>query len=84
MLKMVGTSGQISLGKKYAGKYYEVAERDDGSIVMVPMRVVPEAEAWLHTPEMAVQLRQADDWYRKHPPVETNLDVLAQQLGIDA
>ena len=84
MLKMVGTSGQISLGKKYAGKYFEVAEREDGSIVMVPMRVVPESEAWLHTPEMAAQLRQADDWYREHPPVETNLNALAQQLGIDA
>ena len=32
---------------------------------------------------MAAQLRLADDWYRKHPPVETNLDALAQQLGID-
>ena len=24
MLKMVGTSGQLSLGKKYAGKYFEL------------------------------------------------------------
>ena len=84
MLKMVGSSGQISLGKKYAGKYFEVDEREDGSIFMVPMRVVPEAEAWLHSPDMQAQLRRADDWYREHPPTETNLDALAQQLGSDA
>ena len=44
MLKMVGSSGQISLGKKYAGKYLEIDEREDGSIFMVPMRVVPASE----------------------------------------
>ena len=84
MLKMVGSSGQISLGKKYAGKYFEVDEREDGSIFMVPMRVVPESEAWLHSPDMQAQLRRADDWYQEHPPAETNLDALAQQLGADA
>ena len=83
MLKMVGSSGQISLGKKYAGKYFEVAEREDGSIVMVPMRVVPESEAWLHSADMQAQLRRADEWYQTHPPAETNLDTLAQKLGIN-
>ncbi len=42
------------------------------------------AEAWLHTADMAAQLRRADDWYKEHPLAETNLDALAQQLEIDA
>lgn len=41
MLKEVGTSGQISLGKKYAGQLFEVAVQPDGSIVMNPVKVVP-------------------------------------------
>ncbi len=41
MLKEVGTSGQISLGKKYAGQLFEVAVQPDGSIVMKPVKVVP-------------------------------------------
>jgi hypothetical protein len=41
MLKMVGSSSQNSLGKKYTGKHYEVDERGDGSIFMVSMRVTP-------------------------------------------
>jgi hypothetical protein len=74
MLKMVGASGQLSLGKKYAGKYFEVTEREDGAIVMVPMRVIPESETWLHTPEMRERLLQAEQWMKDHPPGETDLD----------
>lgn len=45
MLKMVGASGQLSLGKRFAGRYFRIEERTDGSIVMLPMEVVPKAEA---------------------------------------
>lgn len=41
MLKEVGASGQISLGKKYAGQLFEVETQADGSIVMRPVKVVP-------------------------------------------
>ena len=41
MLKEVGASGQISLGKKYAGQLFDLTVRDDGSIVMQPVKVVP-------------------------------------------
>ena len=74
MLKMIGASGQLSLGKKYAGKYFEVTEREDGAIVMTPMRVIPESEAWLHTPEMRERLAQATQWMKEHPPAETDID----------
>lgn len=41
MLKAVGASGQISLGKKYAGKLFSVDMQPDGAIVMRPVKVVP-------------------------------------------
>lgn len=41
MLKEVGASGQISLGKKYAGQLFEVQFQPDHSIVMRPVKVVP-------------------------------------------
>ena len=41
MLKEVGASGQISLGKKYAGQLFDLQTGDDGSIVMRPVKVVP-------------------------------------------
>lgn len=41
MLKEVGASGQISLGKKYAGQLFDLTVQADGCIVMRPMKVVP-------------------------------------------
>ena len=41
MLKEVGASGQISLGKKYAGQLFDLQTQEDGSIVMRPVKVVP-------------------------------------------
>jgi hypothetical protein len=45
MLKEVGASGQISLGKKYAGQLFEVDIQSDGSILMRPVKVVPVTTA---------------------------------------
>ena len=43
MLKEVGTSGQISLGKKYAGQLFDLQTTADGHIVLRPVQVVPVA-----------------------------------------
>jgi hypothetical protein len=80
MLKMVGASGQLSLGKQYAGRYFEVETQPDGGILLKPMRVIPEADAWLYTPEMRERLAQAAAWMAEHPPRETDLDELAAKL----
>lgn len=39
VLKTVGTSGQLSLGKKLAGQHYQMETRADGSILLVPVTV---------------------------------------------
>ena len=41
MLKEVGASGQISLGKKYAGQLFELDVQANGDILMRPVKVVP-------------------------------------------
>lgn len=41
MLKEVGASGQISLGKKYAGQLFDVQTAPDGTITLQPMKAVP-------------------------------------------
>lgn len=41
MLKEVGASGQISLGKKFAGQLFDVQFLDTGAVQMMPVRVVP-------------------------------------------
>jgi len=41
MLKTVGSSGQLSLGKKYAGRHFQVEIGDDGVVTLVPVEVTP-------------------------------------------
>ena len=40
MLKTVGTSGQLTLGKKYSGRHFELEERPSGELVLRPVRLV--------------------------------------------
>jgi hypothetical protein len=40
MLKTVGTSGQLTLGKKYSGRHFELEERASGELVLRPVKVV--------------------------------------------
>ena len=41
MLKEVGASGQISLGKKYAGRLFQVIVHPNDHFELVPMQAVP-------------------------------------------
>lgn len=56
MLKEVGASGQISLGKKFAGQLFDVVFYPDGRIEMVPMKAVPAVH------EEAATYRVGDGW----------------------
>jgi hypothetical protein len=41
VLKEVGASGQISLGKKFAGQLFDVSFLETGEVQLKPVRVVP-------------------------------------------
>ena len=43
MLKEVGASGQISLGKKFAGQLFDMQIATSGAVTLTPMKVVPMA-----------------------------------------
>ncbi len=68
MLKEVGASGQISLGKKYAGQLFEVQFLEDGRVQLMPVKVVPAVreelaayptgDGWL-TPERLARRKAA-------------------------
>lgn len=40
-IKVVGKSGQISLGKRYAGKTLELQRLDDGTLLLRAVAMVP-------------------------------------------
>ncbi len=73
MLKQIGASGQLSMGKHLAGKYFQVEAQEGGVFMLRPMKVIPDADAWLHTPEMRTRLKKADAWMAKNPPATTDM-----------
>lgn len=53
MLKEVGASGQISLGKKYAGQLFDMQIAADGAVTLTPVKVVPVAQPQAVQEELA-------------------------------
>ena len=80
VIKTVGSSGQISLGKKFAGQTVILSELDPGVWLIKVGRFVPDNEKWLHTPDVENTLNQALDWAEKNPPAETDLDELEKHM----
>lgn len=68
MRKEVGTSGQISLGRRYAGQVFELQTRADGSIILQPVTVeeVSGTAAWAK--EHAGQIDQYSAWVTQRKP----------------
>lgn len=60
MFKEVGASGQISLGKKYAGRMFDMSLAADGRITLVPVQVVPMVQETQASYAVASAPRVAD------------------------
>jgi hypothetical protein len=72
-VKVVGRSGQISLGKKYAGKVLRLERLEDGAILLTAVAMVPERQLWtLQEPDRG-RIARGLAWASQHPPQETSL-----------
>ena len=79
-VKTIGASGQISIGKQFAGRTVTIEEVDKGVWVIKTVRVIPENELWLHQAPAKEKLGRAISWAGKHPPRASNLERLAVKL----
>ncbi len=75
-IKRVGKSGQISLGKEHTGQYFREELQDDGSILLVPVVVVPQSH-W--TVRDAGKIRKAIAWAAENPPRASDVDDLVKK-----
>lgn len=64
-IKHIGTNGQISLGKKYAGKQVSVVELEDGTILLKPGKFIPDNELWLYANNGNRRIDEAMAWHDK-------------------
>lgn len=84
-IKVVGKSGQISLGKRYAGKALRVEHRRDGAIVLTAVAVVPESQLWtLQEPDRS-RITRGLAWASTTAPKITDPDSLLERAskGVD-
>ena len=79
-VKRVGTSGQISLGKEFAGRTVLVDSTEPGVWLIKTAHTIPDSELWLHQPEAAARLDRALADIDQ-PAAESDLSVLEQHLN---
>lgn len=79
-VKVVGSNGQISLGKEFAGRQVLVEEREPGVWLVRTAFVVPENELWLQDPRAQNDLQRALEWAKRNPPRASDPDAVLKGL----
>ena len=75
-LKVVGKSGQISLGKRYAGKTLRLERHKDGTVVLTAVAMVPESQHWTLEEPHRSRIERGLTWASATAPQETDVESL--------
>jgi hypothetical protein len=81
-VKMVGTNGQISLGKEFAGKMVMVNQINEGIWIIKVGEFIPDSERWLHRGSNLSKLEKALKWAENNKPTD-NFEKIAQKIDND-
>src|SRR6267142_264457 len=81
-IKVVGKSGQISLGKSYAGKTLRLERRRDGTMLLTAVAMVPESQLWTLNEPHRSRIKRALEWAAETEPRETRVESLLKREGI--
>ena len=76
VIKSIGSSGQISLGKEHAGRQVLVETPEPGVWVIRTATIIPDNEKWVHTPALKKDLSAALVWAHNTPDKATDLSKL--------
>ena len=80
-VKVVGTNGQISLGKQFAGQQVLIEEQEAGVWLVRAVTVIPDNERWLHKPAAAADLKKAVKWASANTASDVALDKTLKRLA---
>jgi len=81
-VKTIGSNGQVSLGKEFAGKMVLVEQIEEGTWIIKSGEFIPDSEKWLHQANNMAKIERAIDWAEKNKPSE-NFDKIIQGLEND-
>ena|ERR687897_539726 len=77
-IKVVGKSGQISLGKRFAGKTLRLERRQDGTVLLTAVAMVPESQLWTLDEPHRSRIERGLAWAAANQPQETDIDRLVK------
>jgi hypothetical protein len=83
-IKVIGSNGQISLGKQYAGRQVLVEEQEPGVWLIRTATVVPDNERWLRHPKAAADLENALAWAKAKAPNDEGVNQVLAKLNDEA
>jgi hypothetical protein len=75
-VKVVGSNGQISLGKQFAGRQVLIEEQEIGVWLIRTATVIPDNERWLHESHAAADLSHAMTWSKQNPATDSEIDAI--------
>ncbi|MEW6364036.1 MAG: hypothetical protein AB1714_05295 [Acidobacteriota bacterium] len=79
-VKTIGQSGQLSLGKEYAGRHVIVDQIEPGTWLIKTGEFVPDNERWMWDAQAAAKIDRAIKWAQSNPPAEADLDALERRV----
>lgn len=78
-VKTVGSNGQISIGKEFAGQMVLIEQVSEDTVIIRKGQFIPDSEKWLYEEGVLQQLNRALAWNEKHPPKD-NLDQFIKDM----
>lgn len=79
-VKKVGTSGQVSLGKEYAGRTVVVESPEEGVWIIRTAQVIPDNERWLHEEPASSKVAAGLEWANATQAAPTDLDAFEDDI----
>ena len=83
-IKVIGKSGQIALGKEYAGRSVLVDQLEPGVWIIKVGEFIPDSERWLYDARVQKEVEEAIAWAERNPPRATDLEALASRIATDS
>lgn len=79
-IKIVGASGQVYIGKEFAGKQIQLVKKDDSTIVITKGQFIPDNEKWLYRDNNLEKLMKAVEWSENTPRRNDNFEEIMNKL----
>jgi len=79
-VKTVGASGQIPIGKEYAGRTVLIERIEERVWLIKTAQIIPDNERWVHEEPAKGRIDRAIAWAGENRPVKTDLEKLSAKI----